>query len=64
MAKIRKNPFDGSLGKETDPHMDGNIDMAGLPGLPGLDLNELMPLGAKLGNREGMMLFSMIAELV
>ena len=64
MAKIRKNPFDGSLGKETDPHMDGNMDMSGLPGLPGLDLNELMPLVAKLGNREGMMLFSMIAELV
>ena len=63
MAKKRKNPFD-------DPFMSdglsamGDNDNMDLAGMPHLDLAALAPLVAEMTDQEGMMLFSLIGELV
>lgn len=61
MAKKRKNPFDDPFMGDGLPAIENDMDLAGVPGL---DVGELMPLVAELTDQEGIMLFSMIGELV
>ena len=61
MAKKRKNPFDDPFVNDGLPTMGDNM---GDSGMPGLDLASLAPLVSEMTDREGMVLFSMIGELV
>ena len=61
MAKKRKNPFDDPFMGDGLYGAEENMEMTGIPGL---NLSELAPLVAELTDQEGIMLFSMIGELV
>lgn len=60
MAKKRKNPFEGSLRDNAFP---GAAEMP-LSGLPEQELLELAPLVAGLTDQDGMLIFSMLGELI